>query len=63
MALDEPHRFVKINLDRNYLQLQNPYIYSNNYNAVIAPCWLHDVKRSVDSEIPKLERQMTKNSP
>ena len=63
MALYEPHRFVKIDLDSNYIQLKNLYIYSNNYRTLTAPRFSRAGERRIDQKIEKLECQMPKNSP
>ena len=62
MAPNEPHRFVDFTLDSNDIQLKNSHIYSNNYNAVIAPRCSRVRKHSIDQKIEKLERQTPKNS-
>ena len=51
MTLDEPHKFVKIKLDGNYLQLKNVYIYSNNYIAVTASRYSRIGERWVEQKI------------
>ena len=63
MAPVEPNGIVKCNLDRKYLQLENLYIYSNNYNPVNAPGCSRIGKRIVDRKTTKVERQKPKNSP
>ena len=63
MAPDEPHRFVKINLHSNYIQLKNHYIYSNNYNTLTTPCYSRIGERHVYQNIEQLECQTPNNSP
>ena len=63
MALYEPHRFVKINLDINYLQLKNLYTFINNSNVITAPRYSRVGECYLDQNIAKLERLTHKNPP
>ena len=62
MALDEPHRFVKL----TQIELSTKIKFSipgvTKFNMVIAPCCSRVGERRVDQKIEKLECQTPKNS-